>query len=488
MSPVEAATTSLAARSPAGAPKEMTDGVPESRPMAARKGWRGGDQGQDRRAGGDVNAATDSDESGLTPLSTTTMTSSLRGASRFGQDRVQPSAVARTQRTTSRFSISRDFKIDDLHNEIKDLERRLKESERENKALKRVQARQERELLKAESARRHEGPDASRAHAEEIRALRALLAEGRDRLREYEKKLHLRNCELQKMRQALADLQHHIDEKQTLVEKEAEMQSKIQQLEKEVQERNTEVHELRRKLDTVQLSYKKELVKEKAQNKSFQKQMQALRADNELLQRKIKDASVQSIMLSHRDFLSHNGVSSDPKSIFMGMDQEKKERLLSRLRDIDLSGTFVKNTTKRPRAARRLSMDSQQSRLRLRFNAMNDLLLNESLSSESSPTERMPTLGPNVTKARRMSDTPVRSRRGDSLSSILEQQALQIHSSRSEDAAENTVQRDCTESSSSKERAEVGKREKFLFNDRQLAGEKPATAHTAAADFLPWQQ
>lgn len=170
------------------------------------------------------------------------------------------------------------------------------------------------------------------------------------------------------------------------------------------------------------------------------------------------------------------------------MDQEKKERLLSRLRDIDLSGTFVKNTTKRPRAARRLSMDSQQSRLRLRFNAMNDLLLNESLSSESSPTERMPPLGPNVTKARRMSDTPVRSRRGDSLSSILEMQALQIHSSRSEDAAENTVQRDCTESSSSKERAEVGKREKFVFNDRQLAGEKPATAHTAAADFLPWQQ
>lgn len=105
------------------------------------------------------------------------------------------------------------------------------------------------------------------------------------------------------------------------------------------------------------------------------------------------------------------------------MDQEKKERLLSRLRDIDLSGTFVKNTTKRPRAARRLSMDSQQSRLRLRFNATNDLLLNESLSSESSPTERMPPLGPNVVKARRMSDTLVKSRRGDSLSSILEMQA-----------------------------------------------------------------
>lgn len=104
------------------------------------------------------------------------------------------------------------------------------------------------------------------------------------------------------------------------------------------------------------------------------------------------------------------------------MDQEKKERLLSRLRDIDLSGTFVKNTTKRPRAARRLSMDSQQSRLRLRFNATNDLL-NESLSSESSPTQRMPPLGPNVVKARRMSDTLVRSRRGNSLSSILEMQA-----------------------------------------------------------------
>ncbi|KAH6929013.1 hypothetical protein HPB50_022390 [Hyalomma asiaticum] len=442
------------------------------------------------------------------------------GASRFGQGHAQPSAAARTQRTTSRFSISRDFKIDDLHNEIKDLERRLKESERENKALKRVQARQERELLKAESARhlegsfrassqeserenkalkrvqarqerellkaesaRHlEGPDASRAHSEEIRALRALLAEGRDKLREYEKKLHLRNCELQKMRQALADLQRQIEEKRTLAEKEAEMQSKIEQLEREVQEKNTEVLELRRKLDAVQLSYKKELVKEKAQNKSFQKQMQALRADNELLQRKIKDASIQPIFLNHRDFLNHNGDFSDPKSIFMGMDQEKKERLLARLRDIDLSGTFVKSTAKRPRAARRLSMDSQQSRLGLKSTATNGLLP-ESLSSESSPTERMPPLGPNVIKARRMSDTLVRSRRGDSLSSILEMQALQIQSAKSEDIAENTNRRDCTESSISKETAEAGKREKLVFKDRQLAGKQSATSDVLAESF-----
>ncbi|KAL1487290.1 hypothetical protein MTO96_008074 [Rhipicephalus appendiculatus] len=324
-----------------------------------------------------------------------------------------PSAVARTQRTTSRFSISRDFKIDDLHNEIKDLERRLKESERENKALKRVQARQERELLKAESARHHDGPEASRAHAEEIRALRALLAEGRDKLREYEKKLHLRNCELQKMRQVLADLQRQIDEKQTLVEKETEMQTKIDQLEREVQEKNTEVH---------------------------------------------------------------------------GMDQEKKERLLARLRDIDLSGTFVKSTAKRPRAARRLSMDSQQSRLRLKSIAAGDPFLNESLSSESSPTERMPPLGPNVVKARRMSDTLVRSRRGDSLSSILEMQALQIHSNRSEDAMKNTNQGDDMESSLSKQITEVGKHEKFVFKDRQLAGRKSAAADAAAESLLPWQQ
>ncbi|KAH8021930.1 hypothetical protein HPB51_018779 [Rhipicephalus microplus] len=320
MSPIEAEAMSLAGRPPAGALKEVTEHAPETRPMAAKKGWRGYDQSQNMQPGGaDANAATDSEESGLTPLSTTTMTSSLRGttfaehywASRFGQAHVPPSAVTQTKRTTSRFSISRDFKIDDLHNEIKDLERRLKESERENKALKRVQARQERELLKAESARHHDGPDALRAHGEEIRALRTLLAEGRDKLREYEKKLHSRNCELQKLRQALADLQRQIDEKQTLVEKETEMQTKIDQLEREVQDKNTEVHELRRKLDAVQLSYKKELVKEKAQNKSFQKQMQALRTDNELLQRKIK-----------------------------GMDQEKKERLLARLRDIDLSGTL----------------------------------------------------------------------------------------------------------------------------------------------------
>lgn len=105
------------------------------------------------------------------------------------------------------------------------------------------------------------------------------------------------------------------------------------------------------------------------------------------------------------------------------MDQEKKERLLARLRDIDLSGTLVKNMAKRPRAARRLSMDSQQSRLRLESMAAIDSFLNESLSSESSPTEQMPPLGPNVVKARRMSDTPVRSRRGNSLSSILEMQA-----------------------------------------------------------------
>ncbi|KAL3204725.1 hypothetical protein MRX96_011702 [Rhipicephalus microplus] len=487
MSPIEAEAMSLAGRPPAL--KEVTEHAPETRPMAAKKGWRGYDQSQNMQPGGaDANAATDSEESGLTPLSTTTMTSSLRGASRFGQAHVPPSAVTQTKRTTSRFSISRDFKIDDLHNEIKDLERRLKESERENKALKRVQARQERELLKAESARHHDGPDALRAHGEEIRALRTLLAEGRDKLREYEKKLHLRNCELQKLRQALADLQRQIDEKQTLVEKETEMQTKIDQLEREVQDKNTEVHELRRKLDAVQLSYKKELVKEKAQNKSFQKQMQALRTDNELLQRKIKDANTQSIFLNHTDFLCLNGDSSDPRSIFTGMDQEKKERLLARLRDIDLSGTHVKNMAKRPRAARRLSMDSQQSRLRLESMAASDSFLNESLSSESSPTEQMPPLGPNVVKARRMSDTPVRSRRGNSLSSILEMQALRIHGNKSEGTMKDSNLGDDTERSLSKPIPEGGKSEKFVFKDRQLAGRESAAADTAAESFLPWQQ
>ncbi|XP_077486480.1 uncharacterized protein LOC144097711 [Amblyomma americanum] len=315
--------------------------------------------------------------------------------------------------------------------EVDRTEQTPEESERENKALKRVQARQERELLKAESARHSEGSDASRAHAEEVRALRALLAEGRDRLREYEKKLHVRNCELQKLRQALAEMQRQLDEKQAELEKEAESEAKLQQLERELQEKDTDVHELRRKLDAIQISYKKEMVKEKAQNKSFQKQLQALRADNELLQRKIRDSSTQSFFLSQKDFFNQDGVTNDPKSIFNGMDQQKKERLLARLRDIDLSGTLVKSSAKRPRAARRLSIDSHQNRLRLRSIATNGFIWNESMSDENGTTELTPPLGPNVTKARRMSDTSIigPSRRGNSLRSILEMQSLQCQNS-----------------------------------------------------------
>lgn len=293
------------------------------------------------------------------------------------------------------------------------------------------------------------------------------------------------------MRQDLAETQSQLDEKQTLLEKEAESENRIEQLERDLQDRDTEVHELRRKLDTIQITFKKELVKERAQSKSFQKQLQALKSDHELLQRKIKDTATQSFFQNHRDFFNQEAFYNSPRSIFTGMDQEKKERLLARLKDIDLSGTIVKSSVKRPRAARRLSVDSHPGRMRLRSNvAANGFLLNESSPSENTAaTALTPTLGPNLTKARRISDTNRTRARGDSLGSILEMQALQIRRDEDDEIETSSRQKLGTAHSNAfTDKAIPSRIGSFLSEGGQLQKNKESAATDAVTDsFLVWK-
>ncbi|KAG0418176.1 hypothetical protein HPB47_005071, partial [Ixodes persulcatus] len=160
------------------------------------------------------------------------------------------------------------------------------ESEYENKALQRIQMRQERELLKTESSR-FDGSNMIKSHVEE---------------------------------------------------------------------------ELRRKLDTVQSAYKKELAQEKNHSKDIQKQLHTLSTEHEMLQKKLssKQHSPQTFFFKNANSESQN-FDKGIGSFLTNLDREKKERLLAKLREIDLSGTIFEGNIRRPQAARRFSMDSQRS-------------------------------------------------------------------------------------------------------------------------------
>lgn len=59
--------------------------------------------------------------------------------------------------------------------------------------------------------------------------------------RDYEKRLHYRNCELLKLKQQLANVQQAVEERGILVEKEVESDEKLRQVEQKLQEKDTEV-------------------------------------------------------------------------------------------------------------------------------------------------------------------------------------------------------------------------------------------------------
>ncbi|XP_064487554.1 ankyrin repeat domain-containing protein 26-like [Ornithodoros turicata] len=267
----------------------------------------------------------------------------------------QPPSVSK--KMSHKKSVTHDYKVEELRNEIRDLERRLKNTEYENQTLKRIQVRHERELLKAESSR-HDDVYLNKPYVEEVRALRRLLSESKDKHRDYEKRLQQRHAELQRLKLQLSKIHQAVQERDALLEKEEASLKKIGMLETELRHQETEVEELRRKLDLTEKAHKDELEEEKSNSREIQKKLVELRNLHHELHDKMKSAMYQNGNL--RKGMTLNG--KEPKDAFnsyvMSLDQERKERLLAKLREIDLNGQSDTIHCERIRSPRRHSMES----------------------------------------------------------------------------------------------------------------------------------
>ncbi|KAM7288745.1 mitotic spindle assembly checkpoint protein MAD1 [Ixodes scapularis] len=247
-------------------------------------------------------------------------------------------------------------------------------------------------------------------------------------------------------------------------------------------------HELRRKLDTVQSAYKKELAQEKNHSKDIQKQLHALSTEHEMLQKKVssKQHSPQTFFFKNANSESQN-FDKGIGSFLTNLDREKKERLLAKLREIDLSGTIFEGNIRRPQAARRFSMDSQRSNFTVKspdLEPKQTLYQRRMFGSEGHSTQLPTSFADNWRATRRMSDIHPRIA-GSVLDSIFEKDSLSTEQGH---GAENASRNGCqklqkTLTATFGTRADVFETETYVFTK-----EEEPSRDLEPARLLPWER
>ncbi|XP_022257525.1 lebercilin-like [Limulus polyphemus] len=83
---------------------------------------------------------------------------------------------------TQRLLSARRLKINELRNELEDTQRQVREVEQENRFLKRLQLKQERDLARLQNSK-GELPEMLQSHSEEVRVLKKLLSKAKEKIK-----------------------------------------------------------------------------------------------------------------------------------------------------------------------------------------------------------------------------------------------------------------------------------------------------------------
>ncbi|CAN7981720.1 unnamed protein product, partial [Ixodes pacificus] len=169
------------------------------------------------------------------------------------------------------------------------------------------------------------------------------------------------------------------------------------------------------------------------------------------------------------------------------LDREKKERLLAKLREIDLSGTIFEGNIRRPQAARRFSMDSQRSNFTVKspdLEPKQTLYQTRMFGSEGHATELPTSFANNWRATRRMSDIHPRIA-GSVLDSIFEKDSLSTEQGHgAENASKNGCQKlQKTLTATFGTRADVFETETYVFTK-----EEEPSRDLEPARLLPWER
>ncbi|NXO81073.1 LCA5 protein, partial [Sitta europaea] len=197
---------------------------------------------------------------------------------------------------TKRVLSARLLKINELRNELTELHIKLDELQKENRALKRLQHRQEKALNKFEDTENEISQLLAR-HNNEIRILRERLRKSQEReraterrLKDTEDELYRKKTVLQKLKKLSAD--KHLAERDDLAKKLALAESKLEDREKRIKdlERNIELSgsSFNRELQ----SKKKKLYEAQEENRVLQEELKEL---NQKLKEKERELEAKNI-------------------------------------------------------------------------------------------------------------------------------------------------------------------------------------------------
>ncbi|XP_078504235.1 lebercilin isoform X2 [Lissotriton helveticus] len=187
---------------------------------------------------------------------------------------------------TKRVLSARLLKINELRNELTELQIRLEEQQKENKALRRMQFRQEKALNKFEDTESEISQLISR-HNNELRAIRERLRKALEQERTTERKLKETEEELYRTSSSLQKLKK-LSEDRHLGEREA-LSQKLLLAEGRLDDRERKVKELEKSLELSQSSFQRQLLSERKKARETQEENKALRDELLRLGQKLKE-------------------------------------------------------------------------------------------------------------------------------------------------------------------------------------------------------
>ncbi|NWX18666.1 LCA5 protein, partial [Aegotheles bennettii] len=187
---------------------------------------------------------------------------------------------------TKRVLSARLLKINELRNELTELHIRLDELQKENRALKRLQHRQEKALNKFEDTENEISQLLAR-HNNEIRILRERLRKSQEReraterrLKDSEDELYRTKTVLQKLKKLSAD--KHLAERDDLAKKLASAESRLEDSEKRIKD-------LEKNLELSGSSFQRELQSKKKKICEAQEENRVLQEELDQLNQKLKE-------------------------------------------------------------------------------------------------------------------------------------------------------------------------------------------------------
>ncbi|NXB92571.1 LCA5 protein, partial [Vidua chalybeata] len=208
---------------------------------------------------------------------------------------------------TKRVLSARLLKINELRNELTELHIKLDELQKENRALKRLQHRQEKALNKFEDTENEISQLLAR-HNNEIRILRERLRKSQEkeraterRLKDTEDELYRKKTVLQKLKKLSAD--KHLAERDDLAKKLALAESKLEDREKRIKD-------LERNIELSSSSFQRELHSKKKKLYEAQEENRILQEELNQLNQKLKEKERE---LEAKNIYANRMLKSSPR-------------------------------------------------------------------------------------------------------------------------------------------------------------------------------